>query len=139
MCSGIPLSRHSCFASANFKRAKLSRSIEIRLGPATDSLARLVQEKAGPFDLIFIDADKTGYSDYLKWSLKLSRPGTLLIADNVVRKGEVVNARSADPRVTGVQEFNARLAKEKRVSSTILQIVSGKGYDGFAIGLVTRT
>ncbi len=129
--------KHAEVALANFRRAKLNKLIEIRLGKAQESLASLVKEKAGPFDLIFIDADKTGYSEYLKWSLKLSRQGTLIIADNVVRKGEVVNAGATDPRVHGVRAFNALLARDRRLSSTILQIVSGKGYDGFAVSLVT--
>lgn len=127
--------KHAEVARANIERAGLDGVVEIRLGKALDSLPRLMAE--APFDLIFIDADKTGYSDYLAWSLKLSRPGTLIVADNVVRKGAVADPASADANVQGVRRFNQLLAAEPRVSATVIQTVGSKGYDGLAIALVT--
>jgi predicted O-methyltransferase YrrM len=128
--------KHAEVARANFARAGLGGKIELRLGKASDHLAQLVAEGRGPFDFIFIDADKESYPDYLAWALKLSRRGTLIIADNVVRKGEVADAGSEDSRVQGAQRFNELLAAEPRVSATILQTVGSKGYDGFALALV---
>ena len=107
------------------------------MGAATDSLQKLLSEGRGPFDLIFIDADKPGYAEYLTWSLKLSRPGTLIIADNVVRKGAVADAGSTDENVQGIRKFNEALAAEKRVTTTVIQTVGSKGYDGLALILVT--
>lgn len=124
-------------ARANVARAGLASAVEIRLGPAVDTLQQLVTEGRGPFDLIFIDADKPGYSEYLKWSLKLARPGTLIIADNVVRKGEVADPASTDDNVQGIRRFNELLAAEKRVTTTVIQTVGSKGYDGLALILVT--
>jgi predicted O-methyltransferase YrrM len=99
-------------------------------------LPQLAAEGVGPFDLIFIDADKEGYPDYLGWALRLARPGSLIIADNVVRKGEVANASSTDPSVQGVRRYNEMLAAEQRVTATVLQTVGSKGYDGLAIAFV---
>jgi predicted O-methyltransferase YrrM len=129
--------KHAEVARANVARAGLADRVEIRLGRAVDSLQQLVTEGRGPFDLIFIDADKPGYSDYLKWSLKLARQGTLMIADNVVRKGEIINSASSDLNVQGIRRFNELLAAEKRVTTTVLQTVGSKGYDGLAVILVT--
>jgi predicted O-methyltransferase YrrM len=123
-------------ARDNIARAGLAELVELRLGPALDSLQQLVSEKRGPFDLIFIDADKPGYPDYLPWVLRLSRPGTLIIADNVVRKGAVADANSGDANVQGVRRFNELLAAEPRVSATAIQTVGSKGYDGLAIAVV---
>lgn len=128
--------RHAEVAQANFVRAGLADKIELRLGKASDSLTQLVAEKRGPFDFIFIDADKESYPEYLAWALRLSRRGTVIIADNVVRKGEIIDANSEDPRVHGAQRFNALLAAEPRVNATILQTVGSKGYDGLAMALV---
>jgi len=124
-------------ARANVARAGLAIAVEIRAGRAVETLQQLVTEGRGPFDLIFIDADKPGYSEYLKWSLKLSRPGTLIIADNVVRKGEVADPASTDDSVQGIRRFNELLATEKRVTTTVIQTVGSKGYDGLALILVT--
>lgn len=124
-------------ARANVARAGLTNAVEIRLGPALDTLQQLVTEGRGPFDLIFIDADKPGYSEYLKWSLKLARPGTLIVADNVVRKGEVADPASTDDNVQGIRRFNELLAAEPRVTTTVIQTVGSKGYDGLALILVT--
>ena len=129
--------KHAEVARANIARAGLSSLIEIKLGRAIDSLQQLVAEGGSPFDLIFIDADKQGYSEYLKWSLKLARPGTLIIADNVVRKGEVVNPSSTDANVQGIRRFNETLAAQKGVTTTEIQTVGSKGYDGLAFILVT--
>jgi predicted O-methyltransferase YrrM len=129
--------RHAEIARGNLARAGLASVVELRMGPALDILPQLAAEDRGPFDLIFIDADKPAYPDYLTWSLKLSRPGSLIVADNVVRKGAVLDAASADPTVLGVRRFLAMLAAEPRVSATAIQTVGSKGYDGFAIALVT--
>ncbi|HYN08960.1 MAG TPA: O-methyltransferase [Vicinamibacterales bacterium] len=127
---------HADVARASFARANVSNVIDLRVGPALDVLPRLAAEAAGPFDLIFIDADKPNYPQYLDWSITLARPGTLIIADNVVRDGDVVDERSTDPMVQGARQFNARLAADPRVTSTIVQTVGSKGYDGFAVALV---
>ena len=126
-------------ARANIARAELANAVEIRVGPAADSLHKLLIEGRGPFDLIFIDADKQGYAEYLQWSLKLSRPGTLIVADNVVRKGAVTDPGSADENVQGIRKFNEALTAEKRVTTTVIQTVGCKGYDGLALILVTAT
>jgi predicted O-methyltransferase YrrM len=125
--------QHAEVARANLARAGLEQVVELRLGPAIESLAQLTAEKLGPFDLIFIDADKEAYTEYFDWSLKLSRRGTLIIADNVVRKGAVADPTTRDPMVLGIRRFNERLAAEKRVSATAIQTVGSKGYDGFAL------
>ncbi|HEY9713170.1 MAG TPA: O-methyltransferase [Chroococcales cyanobacterium] len=129
---------HASVAEANIARAGLSGKVEIRVGKALDTLPQLLQEGAGPFDMIFIDADKEPYCEYFQWSLKLSRPGTLIVADNVVRDGAIVNEQETDSRVIGIRRFNEFLAGEKRVSATILQTVGSKGYDGFAFALVNQ-
>jgi predicted O-methyltransferase YrrM len=130
--------RHAQVAQASFMRAGLAGEISIRVGAALDTLPKLVAEGAGPFDLVFIDADKPNLPDYFKWSLQLSRPGTVIVVDNVVRDGEVADAASADPSVQGVRRMNALIAAEPRVSATALQTVGSKGYDGFAFVLVER-
>ncbi|HEY1939802.1 MAG TPA: O-methyltransferase [Candidatus Angelobacter sp.] len=129
--------KHAEVARANIARAGLSNVVEIKLGRAIDSLQQLVHDGGKPFDLIFIDADKQGYSDYLKWSLKLARQGTLIVADNVVRKGEVINPNSTDTNVQGIRRFNEVLAAQKNVTTTEIQTVGSKGYDGLALILVT--
>jgi predicted O-methyltransferase YrrM len=128
--------RHAEVARVNFARAGLSEIIDLWLGPALETLPRLVESRTGPFDVIFIDAHKPEYPDYLTWALKLSRPGTLIIADNIVRSGAVADAASTDANVQGVRRFNAQLAAEPRVSATIVQTVGSKGYDGFAMAVV---
>ena len=124
-------------ARANVARAGLANLVEIRMGRAEDSLQQLVTQGHAPFDLIFIDAAKPGYAEYLKWSLKLSRAGTLIVADNVVRKGAVADPASKDENVLGIRKFNELLAVEKRVTTTVIQTVGSKGYDGLALILVT--
>jgi predicted O-methyltransferase YrrM len=129
--------KHAEVARANIAQAGLASVVELRLGRAVDTLPKLAAERRGPFDLIFIDADKRNNPDYFAWALKLSRRGSLIIADNVVRNGAVVDATSGDPSIQGVRRFNELLAAEPRVSATTIQTVGSKGYDGFAIALVT--
>jgi predicted O-methyltransferase YrrM len=128
--------RHAEIARANLERASLLDRVELRVGPASDSLASLVNEHAAPFDLIFIDADKAGNAEYLRWSLQLSRPGTVIVLDNVVRDGKVADADSPDPDIQGIRRFTEMVAAEPRLSATMLQTVAGKGYDGFALAVV---
>jgi len=130
--------KHADVARRNFERAGRSGAIELRLGAALETLPRMVAERAGPFDLVFVDADKPSLPDYFSWSLQLSRPGTLIVIDNVVREGDVVDATSADASVQGVRRMNERIAGEPRVTATTLQTVGGKGYDGLAFVLVDR-
>jgi predicted O-methyltransferase YrrM len=128
--------RHAEVARANLDRAGVSERVEIRVGPAAESLAQLQAEGAGPFDLIFIDADKPSNPAYLGWALKLARRGTLIVVDNVVRKGKIVDPASADPDVQGTRALFELLAEEPRLSSTAIQTVGSKGYDGFAMAVV---
>jgi caffeoyl-CoA O-methyltransferase len=123
---------HADVAQSNIARASLADRIEVRVGAALDVLPTL----RGPFDFIFIDADKETYVEYFEWAVKLARPGTLIVADNVVRKGEVVNADATDPRVIGAQRFNDALAQNKGVSGAIIQTVGVKGHDGMAVAVV---
>lgn len=128
--------KHADVARANFARGGLTHCIEVRLGPALDTLPRLAAEGRGPFDLIFIDADKSSITEYFEWALRLSRPGSVILVDNVIRDGQVINPDSDDPDVQGVRRFNVRLAEESRVSATEIQTVGSKGYDGFAMAVV---
>jgi predicted O-methyltransferase YrrM len=127
---------HAKVAQTNLRAAGLDSVVELRLGPALETLSVLVSERAGPFDLIFIDADKVNTPSYFQWSLKLSRPGTVIIVDNVVRRGEIADPSSNDPAVQAMRQFLSMLAVESRVSATALQMVGAKGYDGFALALV---
>ena len=128
--------RHAAIARANLKKAGVLNRVEIRLGPALNSLRALAKSRSAGFDLIFIDADKAGLPAYLDWSIKLSRPGTIIVADNVVRDGKVIDAVDPDPDIQGVRRFTAMLAAEPRLASTVLQTVGAKGYDGFAMAMV---
>ena len=130
--------KHAGVARANIARAGLGGVVEIRVGDARESLPQLVAEGRGPFDLIFIDADKKGYPEYFEWSLKLSRKGTVIVADNVVRDGGVVDAGSTNKDIQGVRRFYELVAAEPRVSATAVQTVGSKGYDGFAVMVVTE-
>jgi predicted O-methyltransferase YrrM len=129
---------HAQVARANIARAGLRAQVEVRVGPAIESLPRLVEEGAGPFDIVFIDADKPGYPHYWPWALRLSRRGTLIVADNVVRDGAVADAKSADPNVQGVRRYLECVASEPTVTGTVLQTVGVKGYDGLALAVVTQ-
>ncbi|HXQ01307.1 MAG TPA: O-methyltransferase [Solirubrobacteraceae bacterium] len=130
-------------AHANVSRAGLSDLVQIRVGPALETLPELYEEGVGPFDLIFIDADKQNYPGYLEWSLKFSRIGTLIIGDNVVRAGAILDPDAETPGfgdggvAAGVRRFYEMLAAEPRVSATAIQTVGAKGHDGFALALVT--
>jgi predicted O-methyltransferase YrrM len=128
---------HAKVARANFERASLAGLIDLRLGKALDVLPRLAAEKEQAFDFVFIDADKQNIPDYFTWSLRLTHPGSLIIVDNVVREGAVMNAGSRDQSVRGVRRFNEMLKEEARVSATTIQTVGIKGYDGFTLALVT--
>jgi predicted O-methyltransferase YrrM len=128
---------HAKVAKSNIERAGLGHVVDVRLGVALETLPRLAAEKTGPFDLIFIDADKVNTPDYFQWALKLSRIGSLIVVDNVVRNGEVANAKSDDPAVRGMRRFIEMAAAEPRVTATAIQTVGCKGYDGFSIALVT--
>jgi predicted O-methyltransferase YrrM len=135
----ITLEAHPQYAEvarANLARAGLSEVVEVRLGRASDALPQLAAEGRVPFDFIFIDADKGGYPEYFAWALKLSRKGTVIIADNVVRNGAVADPATTDVHVQGIRRFNQLLAAERRVSATAIQTVGSKGYDGFAIAVV---
>ena len=127
---------HAEVAQANIARAGLAGKVELRLGKALDTLPQLAAEGLGPFDLIFIDADKGNYPGYLEWAVKLSRPGTLIIGDNVVRDGDVIDATNTDPAVQGVRRMNEIIAADPRLTATAIQTVGSKGYDGFMIAIV---
>jgi predicted O-methyltransferase YrrM len=127
---------HAEVARRNLAHAGLASQVDLRVGPALDTLPRLAAESAGPFDLIFIDADKPNNPAYLDWAMKLSRPGTVIIADNVIRDGAVIDADSGDDRVRGVRAFFDQMAADPRLDATALQTVGSKGWDGFAFALV---
>jgi predicted O-methyltransferase YrrM len=129
--------KHAAVAQANLDRAGVAHMVEIRIGPALDSLAELDREGAEPFDLVFIDADKSNNAAYLQWALRFSRVGTLILVDNVVRDGAVVEPDNADENAQGSRRLFEALAAEPRLTATALQTVGSKGYDGFAIALVT--
>jgi predicted O-methyltransferase YrrM len=124
--------KHAAVARTNIDRAGLSDVVELRLGNALDTLPQL----AGPFDLVFIDADKPSTPAYFTWALKLSRPGSLIVVDNVVRSGGVADPKNEDANVRGVRKCLEMMAAEPRVTATAIQTVGGKGYDGFALAVV---
>lgn len=128
--------KHAEVARENIDRAGLSKIVEIRVGAALDTLPQLANEGQAPFDFVFIDADKVNIPDYFKWALKLTRRGSVIIVDNVIRKGAVIDADSTDENIQGVRKFNTLLAAEPRVKATTIQTVGSKGYDGLAIALV---
>ena len=126
--------KHAAVARKNLERAGLGHAVEVRVGPALATLPRL----EGPFDLAFIDADKQNNAEYFRWALKLSRPGGLIVVDNVVREGAVADPRSRDSAVLGVRKLNELIASEPCVAATAIQTVGVKGYDGFAVALVMQ-
>jgi predicted O-methyltransferase YrrM len=130
--------KHAEVARKNIARAGFDGVVTVRLGAALDTLPLLVEEGEGPFDLIFIDADKKNIPNYLIWSLKLSRKGTVILVDNVIRDGEVIDASSKDPNVQGARQFFDVLKSEPRLQATALQTVGSKGYDGFAMAVVVE-
>jgi predicted O-methyltransferase YrrM len=129
--------KHAEVARANIARAGLADRVDIRIGAALDTLPKIAAAKEGPFDLVFIDADKVHNPDYFAWALKLTRPGSLVIVDNVVREGSVLDASSADTAVQGTRRLLEAMAAEPRVTATAIQTIGLKGHDGFAVALVT--
>jgi predicted O-methyltransferase YrrM len=135
--------RYAEVAGASISNAGVADVVDIRVGPALETLPLLHDEGVGPFDLIFIDADKQNYPGYLEWSLKLSRVGTVIVGDNVVRSGSILDPNAEDPSfgdggvAAGVRRFYELLAAEPRVTATAVQTVGTKGHDGFAMALVT--
>jgi predicted O-methyltransferase YrrM len=128
--------KHAEVARGNIARAGLAEVVEVRLGDARAGIQQLAAEGRGNFDLIFIDADKQSIPHYLEWSLKLSHPGTLIIVDNVIRDGALIDAKSEDPNVIGARRMHEMLAAEPRLSATTIQTVGSKGYDGLTLALV---
>ena len=132
--------KHAEVARANIARAGLADLVNVRVGEALDTLPQLAEELAGehvdPFDLVFIDADQPHSADYFAWAVRLTRPGGVIIVDNVVRRGNVVDAHSTDPNVQGMRRLNEVMAADPLVSATAIQTVGVKGYDGFAIAIV---
>jgi caffeoyl-CoA O-methyltransferase len=128
--------KHAEVAERNIVRAGLASHVQIKTGKALEILPQLLAEGAGPFDMIFIDADKPPYAEYFEWALRLSRPGTLIVADNVIRDGKVLDENSTEPAVNGAQRFNKMLAANTAVTATILQMVGVKEYDGMALAVV---
>jgi predicted O-methyltransferase YrrM len=129
--------RNADLARRNVARAGLGGKVEIRTGAALNALPKIEAEGLGPFDFVFIDADKINNAAYLEWALRLSRPGTAIVVDNVVREGEVVDAASRDPDVVGVRRMFELMAREPRLSATAIQTVGAKGWDGFALAIVS--
>lgn len=125
-------------ARKNFAKANLADRIDVRVGQALDTLAALHEEEAGPFDLVFIDADKPNTPNYFDWAVKLAREGTLIVVDNVVREGAILAAQSGSPHVKGLRDFFARAGADPRVTATAFQTVGSKGHDGLAIVRVTQ-
>ncbi|HVI87243.1 MAG TPA: O-methyltransferase [Dongiaceae bacterium] len=128
--------KHAEVAERNIARAGLAKKVEIRVGPALQSLPLLQAQEHPPFDLVFIDADKQNNANYVQWALKLMRAGSLIVIDNVVRGGHVIDTDGKDEMVEGVRRMNAMLAAEPRLDATAIQTVGTKGYDGFALALV---
>jgi predicted O-methyltransferase YrrM len=131
--------KHADVARANIVRARLADVVDIRVGPALQTLPQIAAEGRGPFDLVFIDADKPSYPEYFEWSLKLSRRGSVIIADNVVRDGALSDAASRDPSVRAVRRLHELATTDARVTATTIQTVGSKGYDGLLIAMVTAS
>jgi predicted O-methyltransferase YrrM len=128
--------KHADVARRNVARAGLADRVEVRTGAALDSLRKIDEERLGPFDFVFIDADKSNNAAYVEWAVRLSRPGTVIVVDNVVRDGDVIDANSGDPDVIGVRRMFDAMARDPRLDATAIQTVGGKGWDGFALALV---
>ena len=128
--------KHAAVAHANFAHAGLSDRVELRLGPALETLPLLAAENVAPFDFIFIDADKPNIPEYFLWAIRLARPCGMIVVDNVVRNGALADPASTDPAVLGVRRFHELLAQETRVSAMTLQTVGSKGYDGLTFAVV---
>lgn len=128
---------HAEVAKRNYERAGVDGIVDLRLGRALDSLAAIDKEGGGPFDFVFVDADKDTYPDYLRWALRLARPGTLIVVDNVVRNGRILEEHSDNAAVAGTRAALELIGEEPRLAATAIQFVGSKGYDGFAVALVT--
>jgi predicted O-methyltransferase YrrM len=128
--------RHAEVATANLAAAGVDTVAEIRVGPALETLPKLAEEGAGPFDLVFIDADKANIPEYVDWSIRLSRPGTVIVVDNVVRDGALLDDSGRKPDVVGVRRLHEALGSDSRVSATTIQTAGAKGYDGFTLAVV---
>lgn len=124
---------HAAVARQNIARASLEDRVRLHEGPALATLARLAAERDDAYDFVFIDADKPNNPDYLRWSLELTQPGSLIVVGNVIRNGEITNTSSHDPRVQGVRRMIEMIARDSRLSATAIQTVGSKGYDGFAL------
>jgi predicted O-methyltransferase YrrM len=127
---------HAEVARANIMRAGLAERVEVRVGRALDVLPRLEAERRGPFDFVFIDADKVNTREYFAWAVKLSRPGSVIVVDNVVRSGKIIDPNAGDANVDAVRRFYETLASFPEVSATTVQTVGSKGYDGFTLAVV---
>ena len=130
--------KHAEVARQNLRQAGMLERMDLREGRALDTLADLHAAGAGPFDLVFIDADKENYPGYLEWAMKLARPGTVIVVDNVVREGRVIDAESSDAELRGTRRMAEMMAAHPRLSATAMQTVGVKGYDGFALAVVTE-
>ena len=130
--------RHAAIARKNIENAGLTDKIEIREGAALDILPQLEKESIGPFDFIFIDADKPPYVEYFQWAIKLGRPRTIIVADNVIRNGKVLDSESSDEKVQGVQRLNSFLQSCNEVTATILQTVGIKEFDGMVVAVINQ-
>jgi predicted O-methyltransferase YrrM len=128
--------KHANVARANIARARLADRVEVRAGAALEILPKIEAEGLGPFDFVFIDADKSNNANYLSWALRLSRPGTAIVVDNVVRDGRIADASAKDPDVTGTRRMFEMMAREPRLQATAIQTVGDKGWDGFALAVV---
>lgn len=128
--------KHALIAAENIAAAGLSDKVEIRTGAALDVLRQIAGEQRPPFDMIFIDADKPPYTEYFQWAIRLGRPGTIIVADNVIRNGKVLDRNSADEKVKGVQRLNSFLSQCAQVSATILQTVGIKEHDGMVVAVI---
>ena len=128
--------RHARVAARNIAGAALSDKVEVRVGAALELLPKIESEGLGPFDFVFIDADKSNNANYLDWALRLSRPGTIIAVDNVVREGAIVDGGARDPGTAGVRRMFERMAREPRLKATAIQTVGAKGWDGFALAIV---
>ncbi|HKN27747.1 MAG TPA: O-methyltransferase [Roseiarcus sp.] len=127
---------HATVARRNVARAGLSEKVEVRLGAALDLLPKIEAEGLGPFDFVFIDADKSNNANYLTWAVRLSRPGTVIVVDNVVREGAIVDAAASDPGTVGLRRMFEMMAREPRLKATAIQTVGSKGWDGFVLAIV---
>lgn len=128
---------HAEVARENLANAGVSEMVDLRVGPALKSLEAIAREAGGPFDLVFIDADKPNNRNYLGWAMRLSRPGTVIVCDNVIREGAILKDGSRDPSVAGARDTLDFIAEQPRLDGTAIQTVGVKGYDGFAIAIVT--